>query len=73
MKSFFLPLFAAALLVCCVMVIVISIALVTRTAGEWWKAVLFVVPNAIFLAWATREMFGASRQFGRRPTRSVIP
>lgn len=66
MKSFFFPLFAATFIVCCFMVIVIAVALVTRPAGEWWKGVLFVVPNAIFLAWVTRELFRTFRKAGQR-------
>lgn len=72
MKTFFLPMFVAALAFCCFMVVVIAVALVTRGPGEWWNALLFAVPNAVFLVWATREMFRGFRPGGRRPTRSVM-
>ena len=72
MKSFFFPLFVATLLVCCCMVILIAVTLVARPAAEW-KVLLFVVPNVVFLAWATREMLRTFRQAGRRTTRSVMP
>ena len=71
MKSFFFPLLVATLLVSGFMVIVIAATLVARPAAEW-KVILFVVPNVVFLAWATREMIRL-RPAARRTTRSVTP
>jgi hypothetical protein len=66
MKSFFLTSFVAALVVCCCMVILIAVALLARSEGEWWKVALFVVPNAIFLTWSTKEVFRTFRRARRR-------
>ena len=66
MKSLFLACFFAVLAACCFMVMAISVVLVIRPASEWWTIALFVVPNAIFLAFATREMLRTFRRVGRK-------